>query len=423
MRQSKPEHGYFEELCAVALIGQLTAHEQQELLLHLGECESCRRSADNFVYVLGQLPLTASADTHVETEDLQSEIRRQRFLRNASAEGIHFSKETLNLKRAASGIIPSNRRRIARFAFAAAACLLAAVGLLSLSARGRLLNHTHAHADISAPMRLSQPVYSAEKASSVSVSQEKLPDKSIPDKSTAIAARNAERELTFLRQQVALLAEDKIQLTTESKNLQNEILQLKSTVNQHAEALAKAKAKYEKLSNDDALAISTIVAQKAAIQQLQEKETLQAAEAERERQLNEAAKDVRQLMGARNLHIIDVHDLVAPDKQDKAFGRVFYAEGKSLVFYAFDLGKKNSSSKVIFQAWGHREGRDYDVKSLGVFNVDHDAQRRWVLRVDNPTLLSKIDTLYVTVEPAPGRDKPSGKKLLVAYLGGQPNHP
>jgi hypothetical protein len=212
-------------------------------------------------------------------------------------------------------------------------------------------------------------------------------------------------------------------LAAETESLQNEVSQLRASARQDAEAISEINAKYTRLSNDDAQAIATIMAQKTAIQELQEKEKVQVAEAERERQLNDAAKDVRQLMGARNLHIIDVHDLVAPDKQDKAFGRVFYSEGKSLVFYAFDLGKNMPTSKVIFQAWGHREGKDFDVKSLGVFRVDHDAQSRWVLRVDDPELLSKIDTLYVTVEPAPGRVKPSGKKLLVAYLGGQPNHP
>jgi hypothetical protein len=62
-------------------------------------------------------------------------------------------------------------------------------------------------------------------------------------------------------------------------------------------------------------------------------------------------------------------------------------------------------------------------KNLGVFRIDDGMQKRWVLRVDDPKLLSSIDSVFVTVEPAPGRDKPSGKKLLYAYLGTQANHP
>jgi hypothetical protein len=117
-------------------------------------------------------------------------------------------------------------------------------------------------------------------------------------------------------------------------------------------------------------------------------------------------------MAARNLHIIDVYDFDGRGKRDKSFGRVFYTEGKSLIFYAFDLAQKGPASNVSFQAWGQREGAGTLTRNLGVFHVDDGMQKRWVLRVDD-----------VTVEPAPGRDKPSGKKLLYAYLGTQANHP
>jgi regulator of replication initiation timing len=355
----------------------------------------------------------------MDTDDLLSKIRRQRFLQNALAEGFHLSKEVLEPGRPVS--VPIGRKPIAKFALAAA-CLMAAAGLLSLSGRFKSAVHTHDQARVTAPAS-SAFVYSTEKASRAPASQESLHAKDSPNAPATVAARNSELELASLKQQVAELTAEKARLADESESLQAEVSQLKASASQDAEALSEANAKYNRLSNEDAQAISTIVAQKTAIQQLQEKEELQTANAERERQLNDAAKDVRQLMGARNLHIIDVHDLVAPDRKDKAFGRVFYAEGQSLVFYAFDLGKNVQTSKVIFQAWGHREGRESDVKSLGIFHVDHDAQTRWVLRVNDPELLSKIDTLYVTVEPAPGRDRPSGKKLLVAYLGGDPNHP
>lgn len=422
MRLPSQAHEYYEELCAVALVGQLSAQEQQELLSHLEECEICRRSADDFVYVLGQLPITDPSNTLTGTEDLLSEIRRQRFLQNASAAGIPLSKEALEPGRPVSVLIPIGRRRIARFAIAAAACFIAAAGLVSLLGRPNPVGHTHdqTHTSVAAD---SATMYGTEKASRASDSQERLQFKDNPHAPATPAARDSELALASLKQQVAQLTEEKARLAAETESLQNEVSQLRASARQDAEAISEINAKYTRLSNDDAQAIATIMAQKTAIQELQEKEKVQVAEAERERQLNDAAKDVRQLMGARNLHIIDVHDLVAPDKQDKAFGRVFYSEGKSLVFYAFDLGKNMPTSKVIFQAWGHREGKDFDVKSLGVFRVDHDAQSRWVLRVDDPELLSKIDTLYVTVEPAPGRVKPSGKKLLVAYLGGQPNHP
>jgi hypothetical protein len=144
---------------------------------------------------------------------------------------------------------------------------------------------------------------------------------------------------------------------------------------------------------------------------------------ERERQLTAAARDVRELMGARNLHIIDVADLDGQGKSKKSFGRVFYTEGKSLIFYAFDLSQKGSVSKVSFQAWGQSQSTSSRFKNLGVFYVDDQVQKRWVLRVDNPELLKSVELVFVTVEPSPGRDKPSGQKLLYAFLGTQANHP
>ncbi|HEX4003473.1 MAG TPA: anti-sigma factor, partial [Candidatus Acidoferrales bacterium] len=109
---------------------------------------------------------------------------------------------------------------------------------------------------------------------------------------------------------------------------------------------------------------------------------------------------------------------------EKAYGRVFYTKGKSLIFYAYDLdetpGSKNAST---FQAWGRR-GPDRDAAlNLGIFYVDNVGKKRWVLKFDNPKELDEIDAVFVTVEPKGGSSKPSGKPLLYAYLQIAPNHP
>jgi hypothetical protein len=139
--------------------------------------------------------------------------------------------------------------------------------------------------------------------------------------------------------------------------------------------------------------------------------------------LDAAARDVRELMAARNLHIIDVADVDGRGKARKSFGRVFYVEGQTLLFYAFDLGETASRSKVLFQAWGQQEGAGGKPRNLGVFRVDDQAQKRWVLRVDDPKLLVSIDSLFVTIEPSPGMNEPTGRRLIYAYLGTPANHP
>jgi hypothetical protein len=131
-------------------------------------------------------------------------------------------------------------------------------------------------------------------------------------------------------------------------------------------------------------------------------------------------------MGARNLHIIDVHDADGSGNDRKSFGRVFYTEGKSLIFYAFDLDdKKVTNAKYTFEAWGERLGQPASVKSLGVLYVDDKDQKRWVLKVDDPRQLAQIDSVFVTLEPHGGDDEkgPRGHKILYAFLSGQANHP
>jgi hypothetical protein len=129
-------------------------------------------------------------------------------------------------------------------------------------------------------------------------------------------------------------------------------------------------------------------------------------------------------MAARSLHITDVFDIDGKGKKNRAFGRVFYTEGKSLVFYAFDLdGPKLPNGKHSFQAWAQLASSTASAVNLGIFYVDDPAQKRWMLKFDNPDVLQQISAVFVTAEPHGGTDRPTGQKLMYAYLGRDPNHP
>lgn len=145
---------------------------------------------------------------------------------------------------------------------------------------------------------------------------------------------------------------------------------------------------------------------------------------EREENSLASDRDIRELMGARDLYIADVFDIDRDGKTQKAFGRVFYTGGKSLIFYAFDLEKQPSGREArAFQAWGRRGPGDKHPLNMGVLHLDNAASRRWVLRFDDPKLLAQLDAVYVTVEPRGGGQKPTGKQLLFASLHMPPNHP
>ncbi|MFY9527849.1 MAG: hypothetical protein WAR24_02970 [Candidatus Acidiferrales bacterium] len=135
-------------------------------------------------------------------------------------------------------------------------------------------------------------------------------------------------------------------------------------------------------------------------------------------------RDIRDLMGARDLYIAEVYDVAGDGKTKKPYGRLFYTKGKSLIFYAYDLdqeaGVKNAST---FQAWGRRGPDKRQALNLGIFYQDNVAKKRWVLKFDDPGTLDQIDAVFVTVEPNGGSHRPSSKPLLFAYLKIDPNHP
>jgi hypothetical protein len=133
--------------------------------------------------------------------------------------------------------------------------------------------------------------------------------------------------------------------------------------------------------------------------------------------------EVQSLVTARNLHIIDVYDSDGMGKRQHAFGRIFYVEGRSLVFYAYDLGKAHRDEKIAFHVWGTHDDKE-TIISLGVLHDQDPSEQRWVLAYDDPKVLSKINSVFVTIEPS-NRDvtAPTGKKVLYAFLGAHPNHP
>jgi hypothetical protein len=137
-----------------------------------------------------------------------------------------------------------------------------------------------------------------------------------------------------------------------------------------------------------------------------------------------ADKDIRDLIGARNLYIADIMDVNGAGQSRKPFGRVFYTKTKSLVFYAYDLdGQPGVRRTSTFQVWGRTSANDRKPINLGILYMDSATNRRWTLRVDNPEQLARLDSVFVTIEPHEQTDRPTGKPFLYASLQRVPNHP
>jgi hypothetical protein len=407
-----PRHEHFEELCALVPIGQLTAAEYEELGEHLKRCGSCRHATEDFALVLDQLPVTETDVDEPALRSLQGDSYRERFLKRASEEGIPFSEEVLHLQKG-SALWYKPRRRASYFlAFAA----IAAVVVFAVAYRTSTQHPTRqapvtaqANHAISAPADDGKSTLIAKLQASVGTLEVQTDQQK--QVIAALQARVKNYDINSANTK-AQLAEANVELS----RLQTQIADANKALN--AARIELASVRSAKDEEDAAL-----VVQQFKLTELSEQIRNDRASADRERQLSETVSDARDLMGARNLHIIDVSDVDGDGRAKKSFGRVFFTEGKSLIFYAFDLGHKGNAAKVSFQAWGQWDGQDKIAKNLGVFRVDDNAQRRWVVKVDDPEKLKNINTLFVTVEPLGGTVRPTGKKLLYAYFGLQPNHP
>src|ERR1700737_4184047 len=75
----------------------------------------------------------------------------------------------------------------------------------------------------------------------------------------------------------------------------------------------------------------------------------------KDQDLLEHDRDIRELIGARDLYIAEIHDVIGIGETNKTYGRIFYTRGKRLVFYAYDLDAQHSLQQASsFQAWGRR---------------------------------------------------------------------
>ena len=417
------EHSRYEELCASAAVGQISPAELTELHAHLGECNFCKDLQTDFVDI-NSVWLTQAQKLEPEVYDPQSALRH-RILRNLQNAGAEFSAPVRKELKERPAINGSWGLR----PIVSQAPVWAVAMLVVGSAVGFGIGSFRHPSNVSPPVAAST-VPSAPAPPVVA----KKSVEPVADNSALLAAKRATTEL---EQRLAASELEKARLQNELKevsqkiaNIQdarnrdaNEIAQLKAAADESRGAATANEAQLRGLKDAQASKDADLVAAQFHLRELENKLADQTAAAERDRELMAVASgsEMRDVIGARNLHIIDVAD-VENGGVRKPFGRVFYTEGKSRIFYAYDLS--NTKGRQTFYAWGHKDGDPHAPRALGALQNDDPAQSRWVFRFNDTHVLAQIDSVYVTLEPneKPG-EKPRGKKLLNAFLGTPPNHP
>jgi Anti-sigma-K factor rskA/Putative zinc-finger len=434
-------HEEFRELCAAATAGELSVEEQARLNAHLAVCPDCRCAFREFdiAAVKGVAAFAADEEpAKKEALDRSWSIRKAEaaFFRRLDREQQHSRSRPLGARTpdpANTGrrftYRPSQIRwREVWMPFAAAILLALALGVAAYKTgikRGTDVARTF-------PSPSKEPESSLEaQVSDAGYDRVQLEAKL---KESAKVIEDLKQKLS---QQIERIASLKVMEATALHTTGTNQQTLGETKDRRDEELSAAQAKLAELQkmvemasaqrDENASQGAVLEAKVNDLTQLvsEREQALDRTEAEvaRSQELLKHDRDIRDLMGARDLYMADVHD-VSGKGTEKTYGRVFYTKGKRLIFYAFDLdaqpGVQNARS---FQAWGRRGPDKHQALSLGIFYEDNVSKKRWVLKADDPKSLDDIDAVFVTVEPNGGSQHPSGKQLLFAYLGISPNHP
>jgi hypothetical protein len=424
------EHEKFKKLCALASSSSLAPLELSELEEHLHDCPECREVLLQY-RTLGTFGMSSLAEGYVEgrgTAGWNEASARRRMLERVAAEQ-RCAAAPQRDARASTRFSPALGPAVL---VAIAACLIAfvAFGAYQLGAE----QHRLLGAGVT-PIRRSVPDPGVQELAT----EKAVVDRSLAEQGKKLAQLEAEssqkeRELAKLRAALGALEERSSQLAAinaqtvaQSQSLSAEREALTTELQAVTETYQNQKAELSMLHTDREKAALRTASLEAKIEQLT------AAKVDQERRLKDTEqylssdRDIRELMGARKLYIADVFDVDGASRTQRPFGRVFYTQGKSLIFYAFDLDREpgvvNASA---FQVWGQREtpqGEQAPPMNLGILYKDNETNRRWVMRFDEPKQLAEIDAVFVTVEPRGGSHKPTSKPFLFALLRNEANHP
>jgi hypothetical protein len=416
-----PGQQRIEEFCMLSAIGELPLEDTHELDRHLARCPDCRGRLSDFQRMgLEDLPLVAASRTEEKPfpvlEDSEVENALNRVLR--LSEKTSGGRQNLILPMPPLQTAPRkavvNWRNKVMYA-------AASIGLLFGAAASYHFYLLH-----------EQDIQHSNLATTLEVEHWKLQTKSATAQHLATEAALGQMRKNAEAAQASLLKEQaqNADLLQKQKTLEERIAADIAAYSSQSHELQVARASLAQ-DQDSQRAMALEIQDLKAHSKKQSSEALAATEAHSmpaepaaRQETNMTTSEAKDLLGARDLHIVDVFDETPTGNTRKIYGRVYYVNRRYLLFYAFDLQVlKNKHAAAAFQAWGFRDPNSLKPESLGMFYMDDASLNRWALKITNTAVLSRIDTVFVTLEPSGGSSTPNGKKLLFASLTGPPNHP
>jgi anti-sigma factor RsiW len=423
-------HEEFLELAAVATSGELTQEERRKLDEHLAGCAACREALEQFKATIGTAVPAMAAEAQLDdskADSTWSQDRSEKRLferldredrdRGKKREGFPAPQDEHH-----RAYFPS-RIRWDHLGLSSAAIALFALGLgINAYRSSRKAATGTTKTDSTGAMALEEQLADAGHEARALTAQ-------ITERDQLIARLREE-----MQRESAQLKELKTKVGGEASSMQTKAVEsgpllqenkrlgeeMKAAEGRYAELQGSMEELQQKRSEESAHAEALEARVAGLSDELHGKEEAIA----RQEEYLEHDRDIRELIGARDLYIAEIYDVERTGQTSKPYGRVFYTRGKSLVFYAYDLDQQAGLKEAsTFQAWGRRGSSNQQALNLGVFYEDSATKKRWVMRSNDAKMLQEIEAVFVTVEPNGGSPRPSTQPLLFAYLRVRPNHP
>jgi myosin heavy subunit len=405
-------HDEFVALCALFPSGELTEEEWALLQVHLAYCDSCRMVFDQYQQVASEVipVMAASAVLEPAAESAESTFSME------AAENRLMSRLNSDSQTSRTPKPQSMRWKLPATLIAACATVISGLIGLSLHHSGiRPAVQSAPTSNVAERTRLEEnPGANSELKSQLEVARHEVTELQQQISSTKDLYRQSTSTATNMEQQLEAEKNQRIKMSDERDTLSQGLAAAQTEL----QSLRSRSTTFDVASSQQAAQAENLKAKlHEANLALEEKDRMLALDKE----FLAHDREIRDLIGARDLYIADIYDVAQTGKTSKPFGRLFYTKDKSLVFYGYDLDKQAGlKQSVAFQAWG--SGDDKQDVSLGIFYQD-DTHKRWVLRFNDTKTLAHLNKVFVTAEPQGGSAKPTGKPLLLAYLQIQPNHP
>lgn len=422
MISSDHSHDYFVELCALSTSGVLSAEEWRLLGEHLASCAGCRELKAQYDCVVittipSLAPDSAQAEQGSASDSWSLERAEASLMARIDRENI---SPDIHLEPSSS---VSKWRHVRRLYLAAAGILFVAAAAVGYRIDVRHGRNTATVTAPQIPLPRSTQLGFDQSAATVSPALEE--GKRHADNTELQRQLQARRlEVAGLKEQQSSLEDALSERNADLDRTAQERADLDRQLSLEQSNIQSLQAKLAVLAGQQSKDAAQSQALQAQVSDLNSSLEAKDREIAQNEDLLNHDRDIRNLIGARDLYIAEIYDVAKTGVTQKPFGRVFYTKGKSLVFYAYDLDQQPGVKRAsTFQAWGRRGiDQQHDV-NLGIFYQDDQNKNRWILKSNDPVTLAQIDAVFVTVEPNGESSKPSGKPLLFTYLRMTPNHP